>query len=48
MQPTAENFVTCLLTDKQKTYHVTVGQDLLDCSNVDENFLKHAIIGDEV
>jgi hypothetical protein len=36
-----------LLTHKQKPKRVTVKQELFDRSNVDENFLKNAITGDE-
>jgi len=43
----ATKFVPCLLTDAQKENHVTVSQELSDCSNADENFLKNVITGDE-
>ena len=43
----AAKFVLCLLTDAQKENCVTVSQELFDCSNADENFLKNVITGDE-
>jgi hypothetical protein len=43
----AAKFVSHLLTVEQKTNHVTVSQELFDCSNADENFLKNVISVDE-
>jgi hypothetical protein len=43
----AAKFVPCLLTDEQKANRVAVSQELFDCSNADENFLKTVITGDE-
>lgn len=37
----AAKFMPHLLTDKRKVDHVTVGQELLENSDADENFLKH-------
>jgi len=31
----------------KKENHVTVSQELFDCLNADENFLKNVITGDE-
>ena len=42
----AAKFVLCLLTDAQKENCVTVSQELFDCSNADENFMKN-VTGDE-
>jgi len=47
MHRVAAKFVPHLLTDAQKENHVTVSQELFDCSNADENFLKNVITGDE-
>ena len=43
----AAKFVLRLLTDAQKENRVTVSQELFDCSNADENFLKKVLTGDE-
>jgi len=43
----AAKFVLPLLTDAQEENRVTVSQELFDCSNADENFLKSVITGDE-
>jgi hypothetical protein len=40
-------FVPCLLTEEQKANHVTVSQELFECSNAVENLLKNVITGDE-
>lgn len=43
------NFVRCLLIDeKKKKNSVTVSQELFDCSNADENFLKNVVTGDKI
>jgi hypothetical protein len=47
MHRVAAKFVPCLLTDEQKVDRITVSQELFDCSNADENFLKNVITGDE-
>ena len=47
MRHVATKFVPRLLTDAQKENHVTVSQELFDCSNADENFLKNVITVDE-
>jgi hypothetical protein len=36
-----------LMTDEQKANRVTGSQELFDCSNADDNFLKNVITGDE-
>ena len=40
MHRVAAKFVPRLLTEEQKQNCITVSQELLDCSNTDENFLK--------
>jgi hypothetical protein len=47
MHRVAAKFVLCLLTDEQKANHVTVSQELFDRSNVDKNFQKNIVTGDE-
>ena len=48
MHRVAAIFVPRLLTEEQKKQNrVTVSQELLDRSNIDENFLKIVITGDE-
>ena len=47
MRRAAAKFVPRLLTDEQKENRVTVSQELFDCLNADENFLKNVVTGDE-
>jgi hypothetical protein len=47
MHRVAGKFVPLLLTEEQKQNCVTVSQELLDCSNTDENFLKNVITCEE-
>ena len=47
MRRVAAKFVPRLLTDAQKENRFTVSQELFECSNADENFLKNVITGDE-
>jgi hypothetical protein len=42
-----QKFVPRLLTDEDKQNRVTVSQQLFDPSNVDQNFLKNVVRGDE-
>src|SRR5215469_14618747 len=48
MHRVAAKFVLCLLTEEQKQNRVAVSQKLLDRLNIDENFLKNVITGDEM
>ena len=43
----AAKSVPRLLTEEQKQNRVTVSRELLDRSNIDENFLKNVITSDE-
>ena len=47
MRRVAAKFVPPLLTDTQKGNRVTLIQEVLDRSNVNENFLKNVITCDE-
>jgi len=47
MQRFAAKFVPCVLTEDQKANRVNISQALLDRVNVDENFLKTIVTGDE-
>ena len=43
----AAKFMPHLLTDEQKRYRVKISQELINCTNVNKNFLKNLITGDE-
>jgi hypothetical protein len=43
----AAKSVPHLLTEEQNENHITVSQELFDCSTVDENFLKNVKTGDD-
>jgi hypothetical protein len=43
----ATKFVLRLLSEDQKHNHVDVSKELVDHLNVDENFLKNIVTGDE-
>jgi len=47
MHRVAAKFVLRLLIEEQKQNRVTVSQELIDLSIIDENFLKIVIKGDE-
>ena len=47
MHRVAAKFVPHVLTEDQKATRVNISQELLDRVNIDENFLKTIITGDE-
>ena len=47
MHRVAAKFVPCVLTEDQKANCVNISQELLDHVNIDENFLKNIVAGDE-
>jgi len=47
MHRVAAKFMPHVLTEDQKANHVNISQELLDCVNVDENFLKTIVTGNE-
>ena len=41
-------FLPRLLTDDQKENHVNIRQEMCDWTNVDKNFLKTIVTGDDI
>jgi len=43
MHSVATKFVPCLLSENQKHNYVDVSKEIVDCLNVDDNFLKNIV-----